>query len=163
MYRIKLCVLVLALLLGAVALFVEPAAERVSGHSVTADLSAPTELTATDSVYATKVGLHWEPVAYAATYRIFRSTTNDPNTASPVGTTAANYYFDPTATAGTQYYYWVRAENTLSVSPLSTGDAGLRAVGNNSPGAPFPPLEPPIEPTGNPVTAAKAYLGKTLF
>ena len=155
--------LVLALLLGAVALFVEPVSERVSGRSVTADLNAPTDLTATDSVYATKVGLHWEPVPYATAYRIFRSTTNDQNTASSIGTTPANYYFDATATAGTQYYYWVRAENTLSVSPLSTGDAGLRAVGNNSPGAPFPPLEPPIEPTGNPITAAKAYLGKTLF
>ncbi len=153
----------MALLLGLVAIFVEPASERVSGRNSFVDLASPTELTATDSVYATKVGLHWEPVPYATVYRIFRATTNDPQTATSVGTTPANYYFDAAATAAQQYYYWVRAENAETVSPLSSSDAGMRAVGNNSPGAPFPPLEPPIVPGGNPITAAKAYLGKTLF
>ena len=163
MYRVKLCVLVAALVLGLFALFAGPVSERVSGRSSFADLNSPLQLTATDSVYATKVGLHWEPVAYATAYRIFRAVTNDPQSASSIGTTPANYYFDATATAAQQYYYWVRAENAEAVSPLSAGDAGMRAVGNNSPGAPFPPLEPPNVPTGNPITAAKAYLGKTLF
>ena len=152
-----------ALVMGVVGMLLAPASVRVRGRSVAVDLGPPSELTATDSVYATKVGLHWEPVPYATVYRIFRAVTNDPQTAVSVGTTAANYFFDPTATASQQYFYWVRAENTEAVSALSASDAGMRALGNNSPGPPFPPLDPPIAPTGNPVTAAKAYLGKALF
>ncbi len=160
---VKICVLAAALVLGVVAMFVAPASVQVRGRSFVADLNSPLEFKATDSVYATKVGLRWEPVPYATVYRIFRATTNDPQTASSVGTTAANYFFDPTATASQQYFYWVRAENAETISALSSSDAGMRATGNNSPGAPFPPLEPPIAPTNNQITAAKAYLGKTLF
>jgi len=163
MNRLKLCVLISALLLCAATAFFAPVSPRAGGQSVGADLSAPMSLKATDSVYATKVGLHWEPVPYATVYRIFRATADDPQTAVSVGTTAANYFFDTTATAAQQYFYWVRAENAEAVSPMSSSDSGTRAVGNNSPGAPFPPLQPPIAPAANPVTAAKAYLGKTLF
>lgn len=142
---------------------VAPASRSAKGQGVGADLNAPNSLKATDSVYATKVGLHWEPVPYATDYRVFRATANDSQSATSVGTTKANYFFDQTATAAQQNFYWVRAENGATVSTLSTSDAGMRAVGNNSPGAPFPPLQPPIEPGGNPITAAKAYLGKTIF
>lgn len=151
------------MLLGAASFFVAPITENVGGQIIGSTLAAPTELKATDSVYATKVGLHWEPIPYATGYRIFRSTTNDPQTGTSVGTTPANYFFDSTAVAAQQYFYWVRAENGQSISGLSNGDGGVRAVGNNSPGAPFPPLQPPFESGNNPITAAKAYLGKTLF
>ena len=161
--RLKFIVLIALVLLGAASFFVVPVSRPVGGQDLGAVLEAPTNLKATDSVYATKVGLHWEPIPYATTYRIFRSTTNDPQTGVSIATTAANYYFDQSATAGVSYFYWVRAENGQAVSLLSSGDGGIRAVGNNSPGAPFPPLQPPIEPTNNPITAAKAYLGKTLF
>jgi len=151
------------MLLGAASFFVAPISKNVEGQDLGVSLAAPTGLKATDSVYATKVGLHWEPIPYATTYRIYRSTTNDPQTGVSVGTTPANYYLDSTATATQQYFYWVRAENSQNVSSLSSGDGGMRAVGNNSPGAPFPPLQPPFENSNNPITAAKAYLGKSLF
>ncbi len=144
-------------------LAVAPESWSARSQSLSGDLTAPTNLKATDSVYATKVGLHWEPVPYATIYRVFRSTSIDPQLGVSLGTTPANYYFDQTATPAQQYFYWVRAENTTTASVLSSSDPGIRAVGNNSPGAPFPPLQPPIEPGGNPITAAKAYLGKTLF
>ena len=123
----------------------------------------PTNLTATDLVYATKVGLHWDPIRDATLYRVYRSQTNNSANAVEIGSTPANFFFDTSAVASTQYYYWVRAENGSGEGGLSNSDAGMRAVGNNNPVAPFPPLQPPIEPGGNPITASKAALGKTLF
>ncbi len=125
------------------------------------DLASPTGVIASDGDYSNKIGLHWDTIRDATTYRIYRNTINDSGTATVVGTTVANYYFDPTPVAGQLYFYWIRAENSTSVSGLSTPDQGTRAVGSITPGD--EPLEPPPAPFGNPVTAAKAYLGKTLF
>ncbi|HEX8247201.1 MAG TPA: cytochrome c peroxidase [Pyrinomonadaceae bacterium] len=125
-------------------------------------LSAPTGVSASDRDYADKVGIVWNAVRGATLYRIFRSTVSEPSSAAEVGTTAANYFFDTTAQANQNYFYWVRAESANSNSNLSLTDQGLRAVGsfNNEI---FSPLSPPPTPAGNPVTAAKASLGKTLF
>jgi cytochrome c peroxidase len=125
-------------------------------------LSAPTDVTASDGNYADKIGIYWDAVRGATLYRIFRNTTNNPATATVVGTTAANYFFDSTAVAAQNYFYWVKAENGGNTSDFSNSDQGLRAIGGFG-GGPFPPLEPPPAPSGNPVTAAKAYLGKALF
>jgi cytochrome c peroxidase len=104
----------------------------------------------------------WNTVRGANLYRIFRSTASDPSSAVAVGATAANYFFDTTAVPSQTYFYWVRAENSASSSGLSNDDQGLRAVGNFQSQI-FSPLSPPPAPAGNPVTAAKASLGKTLF
>lgn len=134
----------------------------VTGKVTGASLVAPTGLTASDNDYASKVGLHWQPVRGATTYRIFRNVANDSGTATDIGTTAANYFFDTTGTIGQQYFYWVRGESAQTNSGFSNSDTGTRAVGIDT-GPPISSLQPPIAPTGNPVTAAKAYLGKTLF
>jgi cytochrome c peroxidase len=163
MRLLKLSVLVLFVLFtGSVYVFrsVTASPARQSGGS---SLTAPAGVTASDGVYATKVGLHWETVRGATIYRIYRNTSNDGGTAADVGTTAANYFFDTSAVAGQSYFYWVRAENTQTNSAFSSSDQGIRAVGTNDPGPPFPPLEPSTAPAGNQVTAAKAYLGKALF
>ena len=125
-------------------------------------LAAPTGFSASDRLYANKVGLRWDTIRGATVYRVFRGTANDPGSAVDIGTTAANYFFDPAAAIEQTYYYWVRAENGLAVSGFSSADQGTRANGSPTPG-PFGPLEPPVPPDGNQVTAAKAYLGKTLF
>ncbi|MBK8813933.1 MAG: VCBS repeat-containing protein [Acidobacteria bacterium] len=125
-------------------------------------LSAPTAVLASDNNYADKVGVYWDTIRGATLYRIFRNTTNNSATATDVGTTAANFFFDLTPTAGQPYFYWVKAENGAIVSPFSNSDQGTRAVGGFSGGL-FPPLDPPAIPAENPVTAAKAYLGKALF
>jgi cytochrome c peroxidase len=127
-----------------------------------ATLSAPTGVSASDGDYADKVGVMWNTVRGAALYRIFRGTSSDPSSATEVGTTAANYFFDTTAVANQNYFYRVRAENSSVNSNLSIADQGLRAVGNFQSEI-FSPLSPPPAPAGNPVTAAKAYLGKALF
>jgi cytochrome c peroxidase len=127
----------------------------------TGGLSAPTGLVASDSSYSTKVGLTWNAVRGATTYRIFRNTIKDSAGAVSVGTTPAGEFFDATAVAGQNYFYWVRAENGTTTSALSAPDQGMRAIGNIV--GPIQPLNPPPMPPGNPVTAAKAYLGKALF
>ena len=131
----------------------------VSGQGT---LAAPTGVNASDGNYANKIGLHWDTIRGANLYRIYRGTTNNPGAATVVGTTAANYFFDAGAGAGQVYFYWVKAENGALASDFSAPDQGARGSGQPT-STSFPPLEPPVEPSGNPVTATKASLGKTLF
>ena len=124
--------------------------------------SAPTGVQATDNQYYDKVGVYWDTMRDAASYRIFRAASNNSAAATEVGATAANYFFDLTANAGQTNFYWVKAENISTVSDFSQSDQGIKAVGSPLPGA-FSSLEPPPTPDGNPITATKAYLGKALF
>ncbi|CAN5341007.1 hypothetical protein BH10ACI2_BH10ACI2_10640 [soil metagenome] len=138
--------------------------DTVSGQANPASpeaLSVPTGFTATDNLYNDKVGLYWEPVFGATNYRIFRNTNQDQSTANDIGTTAANSFFDATAPGAQTFFYWVRAENSSAQSLVSSPDTGVRA--NAVQQGPIPPLAPPPVPPGNPITAAKAYLGKALF
>jgi len=160
MRRLKLSTLFLLLL--ALAL---PLGERfLPGFLVAAQsgsLAAPTNVVASDNAYSTKVGLTWDAIRGATLYRVFRNTANDPTTAVALGTTAEGSFFDATAPTAQTVFYWVRAENGNVVSALSQPDQGTRA--NGAVVGPVPPLNPPPVPLGNPVTAAKAFLGKTLF
>jgi cytochrome c peroxidase len=124
-----------------------------------ATLSAPIEVSASDNAYATKVAVSWAPVRGATLYRVFRNTVNDSTTATNLGVTAAATFFDTTAVPTQVYFFWVRAENGSVVGNLSAPDQGVRANGVG----PVQPFNPPPEPAGNAVTAAKAYLGKALF
>ncbi len=125
-------------------------------------LPSPRGVAATDGDHIDKVNISWGAVRNATRYRIFRSTSNDPAGATDVGNTAANYFFDFSAVVGQNYFYWVRAENGTANSELSAGDHGVRASGSFSSQF-FSPLSAPPTPLANPVTAAKAALGKTLF
>src|SRR5216684_1709232 len=131
----------------------------VNGQGST--LSAPTSVLASDNSYSTKVGVSWDTVRGANLYRIFRNAVNDAASAVVVGTTVEWTFFDPSGAAGQNYFYWVRAENGNVVSSLSTPDQGTRANGIIN--GPVGPLNPPPAPLGNPITATKTYLGKTLF
>jgi cytochrome c peroxidase len=157
--------------LSVVCLFVVPAllalsqslpAGSVSQGQTSGALNAPSGVVASDNSYSTKVGVTWEAVRGATSYRILRNTANDSGNALSLGTTAANSFFDTTATAGQTFFYWVRAENGSNVGPLSQPEQGARANGLTVFG-PVPPLNPPPVPAGNQVTAAKAALGKILF
>ena len=130
-------------------------------ESQTGTLSTPAEVEASDNAYSTKVGISWNTVRGATLYRVFRNTVNDSGAAVAVGTTVEGTFFDQTATPGQTFFYWVRAEKGSVVSGLSAPDQGTRANGVIN--GPVPPLNPPPAPPGNPVTATKAYLGKTLF
>jgi cytochrome c peroxidase len=124
--------------------------------------AAPTGVIASDGNYATKVGIMWDTMRGAVTYRVFRNTVNNNGTATDIGTTVNSSFYDTTAVVNQTYFYWIKAENSTSSSGFSSPDQGVRAVGISNPN-PVPPLDPPIAPAGNPVTATKIYLGKTLF
>ncbi len=124
-------------------------------------LAAPTGVIASDTKYNNKVRVEWDAIRGAILYRVFRGTTSNVDTAVDIGNTPANTFLDNTATPGQTFFYWVRAENGTNVSALSQSDQGTRS--NTAQQGPVPPLGPPPVPAGNPVTAAKVYLGKALF
>ncbi len=140
--------------------------ELLSSNSVTGQtggtsLAAPTNLTASDNSYNSKVGLNWDTIKGATAYRIFRNSVDNPATATDLGTTVSNTFFDTTVTAGQVFFYWVRADNGGIISNMSVADQGSRTGTAQQAG--IPPLAPPPVPAGNPITATKIYLGKTLF
>lgn len=155
---------VVLLFSGLLAVIIVPSLpfsfSRVSGQSST--LAAPTGVEASDGAYINKIGISWDTIRGATSYRVFRNTVNDPLTATDLGTTPAGSFFDRNAAAGQTFFYWVRAENGSNVSSMSTAESGLRAVGTVQ--GNIAPLEPPpAAPPANPLTATKAYLGKVLF
>ncbi len=94
----------------------------------------PTNLT---GVFQDNVGslLNWTDVSYnEASYKVFRSTVRSgPYTQLNPGANNANTtnYTDATASQLTQYYYYVRASNSIGDSPSS--DTVSILTGNNSP------------------------------
>ncbi|MFN0112089.1 MAG: cytochrome c peroxidase [Blastocatellia bacterium] len=143
--------LMIAAVVGAQMLSL-PVASGQSGGLV-----APTGIAASDGSYNNKIGVSWDTMRGATQYRIFRNTSNDSASAVSLGTTVEAIFFDTTAVAGQSYFYWVRSETANAASSLSVADSGSRANGTVT------PLAPPTAPGGNPVTAAKAALGKVLF
>ncbi len=89
------------------------------------------ELVASDGAAPGSVLLSWDPLPGAGNYRIYRSTVNDPNGATQIGSTSQTSFTDESATAGLLYYYWVRGENPLGISSFSESDSGFPQ--NNSP------------------------------
>jgi cytochrome c peroxidase len=132
-----------------------------SGQNAPSSLASPIEVTASDNAYVSKIEVRWAAVRDASLYRVFRNTVSDPATAVSLGTTAAGSFTDTSCTPAQSYFYWVRAENGNIVGSLSAPDQGVRASGVIQ--GPVQPLNPPLEPAGNEVTASKAFLGKALF
>ena len=148
-------IFVLVIFIGFGKRFFEPTANAQTS------LSAPTGVVASDSSYSTKIGIYWDTMRGATTYRIFRNTTNNSASATEIGTTVTNFFFDTTTPQNQTFFYWIRAENGSLQSGLSQAEQGLRAPGNVNQNN--PPIEPPPIPPANQMTATKAYLGKTLF
>ncbi|HMM80201.1 MAG TPA: cytochrome c peroxidase [Pyrinomonadaceae bacterium] len=163
MTRLKVFSIMLFVVFGLAAYLVAPDHTGARAKGFVGEVpAAPTGVNASDNWYINKVGLRWDAIRGATLYRIYRNSVNNPSAATDVGTTQANFFFDTTSAVGQTYFYWVRAENSAGQSLFGAPDQGTRANGN-FPGSTFPPLDPPLESAQNPVTAAKAYLGKTLF
>ena len=126
---------------------------------------APSGLTASDAAYPGRIRLAWNHVRDAQTYRVFRRTTNNATTGASLGVTESIQFTDVTG-PGESYFYWVRAEGPSGQSALSASDRGSTSIGNAAftppPQIGVAPAGVPI-PSGNPLTAARIYLGKTLF
>ena len=94
-------------------------------------LTAPGSVAATEND-ATKVTVTWADVTGETGYNIWRHTADVSGSASIIGTATVNAvsFDDTTATAGTTYYYWVRATNSTSasMSDFSASDAGMKTL-----------------------------------
>jgi len=97
--------------------------DAVSGYT---ELNAPTGIVATDEAH--HVALTWDAAVNAALYQVFRSATNDFNSATRIGTGITTTFFnDTSAVSGTTYFYWIRAKNAVGV-----GAAGGSVMGGLS-------------------------------
>src|SRR6185503_9397642 len=95
-------------LLAGIALLVvgHRAFQSFSAISQSNSLSAPLNVTASDNAYSMKVAVEWNAVRGATLYRIFRNTTNNPVTATVLGTTPQSIFFDATGAANQTFFYW---------------------------------------------------------
>ncbi|MDF1862376.1 MAG: pre-peptidase C-terminal domain-containing protein [Verrucomicrobiales bacterium] len=97
--------------------------------------SAPTGVAASDGTSATETVITWNSVPTAASYYVYRNTTNSSAGALNIGgTTGALTYSDTSGIAGSTYYYFVRAVNGEGFSGFSGGNSGFRLA--------VPPLAP---------------------
>lgn len=90
----------------------------------TGGIAAPA-IAASDGQFSDKVEITWASVTGALQYDIYRSNTNDVNTAvilAPGLQTTS--YQDSTVTPGQYYYYWAKARNNVGTSAFSNGDRG---------------------------------------
>lgn len=90
--------------------------------------SVPTGVSASDGTYTNKVRITWITANDATGYQLFRNTINSSNDLPVFATTTATNYDDNSASAGSNYYYWVKATNTAGASEFSSGDVGYSAI-----------------------------------
>jgi len=89
--------------------------------------SPATGVLATGGTYPDKVRVTWNGVSGATSYEVWRHTSNDSGSATQIdASVGGTSYDDTTATAGTTYYYWVKAKNEYGTSGFSTPDTGYR-------------------------------------
>ncbi len=91
----------------------------------------PANVAATDGTESAWIHVSWDAVTLATHYRVYRNTTNDPATATALGSwqTATSFYDYPSY--GVDYYYWVKAASGSAgenPSDFSTGDVGWREL-----------------------------------
>ncbi len=94
-----------------------------------------TTIDASDGNYTDKVALSIVPSSGATSYEIHRATTNS-YPAKPYHTVMSTSYDDTAVTAGTTYYYWVRACNSVGCSSAGASDTGYARMEATIPAIP---------------------------
>ena len=92
--------------------------------------NAPTAVTASDNAFTNRVHVTWSLVSNATAYEVWRNTINNSSSAeklSLVQDVDCSSYDDTTATAGVDYWYWIKAKNTVGTSCFSAATKGCRA------------------------------------
>ncbi|HSU67686.1 MAG TPA: PPC domain-containing protein, partial [Tepidisphaeraceae bacterium] len=95
---------------------------------------APTGVTASNGTFTDGVHVSWTAAPTATSYQVWRATTNSSSKATQIASgVATTAYTDTTATAGTTYYYWVKAVNSAGTSGFSSAASGVRATSSSGP------------------------------
>ncbi|NLB55806.1 MAG: PQQ-binding-like beta-propeller repeat protein [Lentisphaerae bacterium] len=100
---------------------ISPFTDFVSGYR---GLPKPLDVDATRGDYPTKVVVTWTPVPDASSYEIWRSTTDDSDTAERIVYTFSNgTYSDTGVELGKGYYYWMKSVSDYGVSGFTSPSA----------------------------------------
>ena len=92
--------------------------------------TAPTGLSASNGSPTDGIGISWGWNSSATSYTVLRGTSSSVTYASALASGLySTYYTDNTATPGVQYYYWVKAVNSIGESPASSGVSAYRTIG----------------------------------
>ena len=111
---------------------------QISVGTVTTS-AAPANVAAAPNAAADRVNVTWQASATAASYEVWRSTTNSFGTATRIAQNVRwGFYQDLTASANITYYYWVTAVNPAGTSVASAPAAG----GYGTPVAPGFTMQP---------------------
>jgi fibronectin type 3 domain-containing protein len=97
-----------------------------TGYRSVAIPAVPTGVSATDGTYSDKVRVTWSASSGATAYEVWRATSSSSSSASKIGSPTSTTYDDTSATAGTTYYYWVKAKNSAGTSGFSSYNSGYR-------------------------------------
>lgn len=94
-----------------------------------ANISGPTNVSASDGAYADFVRISWTAPQNASSYEVWRGTVNAYSLAEMIGRTTSTSYDDADAQPGMRYYYWVKAITTDGKSSaFSASDVGYRPL-----------------------------------
>jgi fibronectin type 3 domain-containing protein len=94
------------------------------------NLKQPENVNATDGFYLGKVRIEWDSVPGASSYRIYRNTDSNFNSAECIAKDIEKtVYDDNDGIPELEYYYWVKAENSIMTSAFSQPDKGLSRLG----------------------------------
>lgn len=98
--------------------------------------ATPQNIQASQGAYTNQVALAWDQVSGAASYKIYRSTLNESNSAAWLADATTEAYLDTAVTVGTVYYYWITAVNGAGASAYSSVASGYAAESLVAPSAP---------------------------
>ncbi len=88
----------------------------------------PTNVSASDGAYSTKIQITWYPSAGANGYRVFRSDTVDGNKTSLANTTATEYSDYEPGPVQVRYYWVIACVDNANCSGYSNSDSGFRGL-----------------------------------
>jgi beta-glucanase (GH16 family) len=85
-------------------------------------LPAPSGVTAAVATSSTPAQISWNAVDGATSYEVWRNTSSNVSTAQELNSDViGTSYSDHTATAGTNYHYWIVSANSAQTSGYSNG------------------------------------------
>jgi fibronectin type 3 domain-containing protein len=93
---------------------------------------SPTDLQISQNEHSDRIDISWQGGGTATAFEIFRSASDDFGAAVSFGETANHNFSDTATTAGTIWFYWVRAKNEYGSadSTSASGSRKLVAPGN---------------------------------
>jgi hypothetical protein len=105
---------------------------KTSGFTYSTALAAPVNVVATASS-TTQVNITWSAVGGATSYQVYRRSATTGGAFVLINSPATNAYADTSVTAGSSYFYVVRAVNASTSSPDSTPDLATTILFTDDP------------------------------